>query len=749
MGFTNEILTGKDIASYKKIRKNQYIYDKINQDEVPEFLNRNWIIDKELKSSIRVKKEKNQRVQNIDNLWVLFANLGFDKINKFEKFSMQYSDCDEEIYKFDVFAADEETAIFVKYVDKNESNSLLDTIQDLSAITSRANSEIKKILGKGIVPIFIVFASDHVLTEIEKNNIAANSLHYFDDDMVNYYKNLQKHLGMSAKYQLQGNILQGKKVKNLKKVIPAIRGKMGGHTYYSFSIEPDNLLKIGYVLHQNNANKDDLPSYQRLIKKNRLVSISEFINRGRYFPNSILINFETRKELRFDLSKLQDEKQISKLGLLHLPQEYKSAYIIDGQHRLYAYANSKYKNDNTIPVVAFVNLEKSEQVKLFMEINENQKAVSKNLRTTLESYIYMDSEDLKKQRTAIGSKIAQKLGESEDSPLYGRVIIGENVKTKTCCLTLDMIKRAIEKSGYLNIYDRSGKLVKEGIFDFNDSLVTINTTYEFIKLALDKIKKGLETEWEKGEDNDGYISINVSISAYIKIILDLLIYEYQDINLIKYENLITLTNKIEKYLDIIITFLKELPSEDGLELRKTYGGNGVTRYWRTLQKAINSFDDNFIPDGYTKYWKDNDKRYNVESFEKIREIELYLKNSFKVKLNDYYGENWLIKGLPKKTYEKINKLASDKAYDEQREVNPWEECLLLIDYREIAIYTGNWDKLFSKDFTYPIKIGGDKKNKTKWLEKLNKIRNKNSHLYSVSEEDYKFIISVYDWLIKD
>ena len=32
---------------------------------------------------------------------------------------------------------------------------------------------------------------------------------------------------------------------------------MGGHTYYSFSIEPEKLLKIGYVLHklQNKAAK--------------------------------------------------------------------------------------------------------------------------------------------------------------------------------------------------------------------------------------------------------------------------------------------------------------------------------------------------------------------------------------------------------------------------------------------------------------------------------------------------------------
>ena len=42
---------------------------------------------------------------------------------------------------------------------------------------------------------------------------------------------------------------------------------MGGHTYYSFSIEPEKLLKLAYVLHRNEANSDMMPTYQRIIKK--------------------------------------------------------------------------------------------------------------------------------------------------------------------------------------------------------------------------------------------------------------------------------------------------------------------------------------------------------------------------------------------------------------------------------------------------------------------------------------------------
>lgn len=76
--------------------------------------------------------------------------------------------------------------------------------------------------------------------------------------------------------------------------MPAIQGKMGGYTYYSFSIEPEKLLKIGYVLHRSEANKNMMPTYQRLIKKKRLQEVRSFINDGGYFPNSIIISIDTK-----------------------------------------------------------------------------------------------------------------------------------------------------------------------------------------------------------------------------------------------------------------------------------------------------------------------------------------------------------------------------------------------------------------------------------------------------------------------
>ena len=116
---------------------------------------------------------------------------------------------------------------------------------------------------------------------------------------------LADHLGAAAKYQLLGALFAEQKIPNLEPTVPAIRGSMGGSLYYSFSIEPARLLKMAYVLHRNQANSELMPTYQRLIKKSRLKKVAEFVEEGGFFPNSIILNIETRKkkgDLRFDLA---------------------------------------------------------------------------------------------------------------------------------------------------------------------------------------------------------------------------------------------------------------------------------------------------------------------------------------------------------------------------------------------------------------------------------------------------------------
>ena len=51
-----------------------------------------------------------------------------------------------------------------------------------------------------------------------------------------------------------------------------------------------------------------MPTYQRIIKKQRLKEIRKFIDNKGFFPNSLIISIDTNgKKLRFDLATPQIE----------------------------------------------------------------------------------------------------------------------------------------------------------------------------------------------------------------------------------------------------------------------------------------------------------------------------------------------------------------------------------------------------------------------------------------------------------
>jgi hypothetical protein len=63
-----------------------------------------------------------------------------------------------------------------------------------------------------------------------------------------------------------------------------------------------------------------------------------------------------------------------------VPDIYKSAWIIDGQHRLYGYTElEEDERGSHLPFLAFENISIADETKIFADINSKQKSVSKKL----------------------------------------------------------------------------------------------------------------------------------------------------------------------------------------------------------------------------------------------------------------------------------------------------------------------------------------------------------------------------------
>mgnify|MGYP000088398650 FL=1 len=380
-----KLVSGNEIKTQLRTKKKDFVSESIlkkNEELLKDYYNNGWELEREFKTKVRLKKAKTHDVLFEDKVWTLFASLGFKVLNRNRKLEIPYDKNNPKLtQQIDVLAKDDESLIIVECKSTKEKNKKGDFKKELEAYKSKIEgirNSLKSIFPNQKLKFRFVFATENYA--ISDNDLKRldniNGIH-FDEEQIDYYSKMLRQIGIASKYQLLGNLFHDQEIPELDNKIPAIKGKMGGHTYYSFSIEPEKLLKIGYVLHRNKANINMMPTYQRIIKRARLKSIHNFIDEEKgYFPNSIIISLDSGKqnELHFEPANTQSKTSISKIGILHLPKRYRSAFIIDGQHRLYGYSNSMYKSSNSIPVVAFLNLEREEQVKLFMQINENQKA---------------------------------------------------------------------------------------------------------------------------------------------------------------------------------------------------------------------------------------------------------------------------------------------------------------------------------------------------------------------------------------
>ena len=142
----------------------------------------------------------------------------------------------------------------------------------------------------------LVFVWDLIPTENDLARAEQDGIIVFDEDDLRYYEEIVQHLGPAARYQFFANVMPGRKIPGLAISVPALRAKMGDHTYFSFSITPEYLLKVAYVSHRAKGKASDVNTYQRMIKKSRLKKIRDYISDNGIFPTNIVINLEQDTE---------------------------------------------------------------------------------------------------------------------------------------------------------------------------------------------------------------------------------------------------------------------------------------------------------------------------------------------------------------------------------------------------------------------------------------------------------------------
>ncbi|HOF66315.1 MAG TPA: DGQHR domain-containing protein [Candidatus Fermentibacter daniensis] len=511
-------------ASY--VKRNRFEEKTVNHADVENAKNEGWEVKRNNKVSIRMKRLKRHDKELEDRAWMLFRSMGYPVMNG-ENFHIHYIRDDGSIGKkqIDVYAEDSETALIVECKSR-ESRGRRTLQKDI--LETQA---LQKYIRKSIVAhhkgerrhkiIWIYITHNIIWSEPDLERASDARIKIITENELQYFETFVKHMGPAGRYQILGEFLQNEKVPGLAEIrLPAIRGTLGGDTFYAFVTKPRHLLKIAFINHQALNHPDGKPAYQRMISSSRIRDIGQFIKDGGYFPTNLLVNFVD--EPRFDLlENTENTDQNTRFGWLTLPKKYKSAWIIDGQHRLYGYSHlDDTYLDQSIFVIAFAKMDVHREADLFITINHKQKSVPRSLLVSLLADIRMGDSDPSTSLSALASAIIRSLNTSKTSPLGRRFALPDIPAEPGQNLTISEGVKGLKRTGLIGrIVD---KKILSGPMCGETDEETIKRASYIIDAYFTRIQLSVPDKWEAGKS--AYIATNPGFRAHLQVIAEVVQY---------------------------------------------------------------------------------------------------------------------------------------------------------------------------------------------------------------------------------
>lgn len=745
----------KKLASEFRLRRSPYNFRSVHQVDVENLVDKGWEVRKEgkYKTKLRQKKPHNQSLE--DRIWCLFYKMGYPQLSG-DGFCIEFDRDDGSTGKkqIDVFALDEETAFVIECKSKVERGrrSLQKDIQETVSLQNYIRQAIFRLFGKRPKPKVIwAYATNNIIwSEPDVNRANDGGIAIITENEHQYFEAFIKHLGPAGRFQILGEFLKGQKIPGLGEMrLPAIMGKIGGEKFYSFVATPRRLLKIAFINHQAFNHPDGRPAYQRMISSSRIKDINRFITHGGYFPTNILINFAQVPKFELITNKLNTDPNI-KFGWITLPSRYRSAWIIDGQHRLYGYSNlDEGFLDQSLFVLAFEKMKKRKEADLFITINHKQKSVPKSLLVSLLADLRLGDPDPRTALTALASAAIRTLNNDNTSPLFRRFAKPGLPAMPGQDLTISETEKGFNRAGLLGRAVHKTRL--PGPMSGSTDPDTIERTRQILNGYFEKVRSAHPGRWEAGRT--AYIAVNPGIRAHLMLIGDIITYlqhkknvDFIDLNEDQFINYICDVAKP------VFEYIARASDEEikGRFSRK-FGEGGVREYLYNLSEIIYERFDDFGSEEFQRYVTQKESDLVGEANQFIISLYQLMMDCVIQTLKEVHGTKILESGDPAYWEQGIeSRRVKDNAYKRQQEAKPdrrsrKEAYLEILDLKEIIQQPNNWHH-FSGAFNAPKP--GEKKGKkyyTSWMADFNELRRIPAHksaLRTYSDQDFEFL----DWL---
>lgn len=729
----------------------------VHPADVEEMLAKGWLVSRTGKRVVRVKQAKPHHQMLEDRAWCLLHLMRFSEISE-QAFSIKFRRATGTLgsKQIDAFACDHEVAIVVECKSRADRGrrSLQKDIGETAALQNYIRQAVYGHYSERPKPklIWLYVTSNIIWSEPDIERARDCGIYIVTENELNYFETFLKHMGPAGRYQLLGEFLKGQRIPAMGGTkVPAIRGTLGGQKFYSFVTSPRNLLKIAFVNHQALNHPDGRPAYQRMISSSRIKEIGEFISeKGGFFPTNILINFVDSP--RFDLiDNKENTDQNIKFGWLTLPSVYRSAWIIDGQHRLYGYSGLSDKFlDQSLFVLAFDKMDTFKEADLFITINHKQKSVPKGLLVALLADLRMGDADPKTALSALASAVVRRLNIDKSSPLFQRFAMPDVPPTPTQNLTISEAVNGLNRSNLL------GRVVRASIAPAALSGGTDDETIERARQILngyfEMIRLANPERWEAGRA--AFVCVNPGIRAHLMLIPEIIAY-------LSYKKIIDfLTMTPEEVVAEIVVIAKPLSdyfsSATDEDIKENYarkfGEGGVKEYLYNLCELIIAEHPDFGSEEFKRYIAQKESNVIDEANRFIMAFSETLMDCVIKVLKSRHGDRRTDSGEPAYwEFGVTSRRVLENAYKKQladstNRRKPKEAYLDIIDLKEIVETSDNW--LFFEpvfNIALPAEKKGSKKYHTAWIARFAEIRNIAAHknsLRTYTDEDLEFV----DWL---
>lgn len=733
----DNLFTHSDLASLARNRFKRAEKLSIAKEFSAKYIDEGWTIEREGERTFRISREKPHSKWLEDRVWSLLYKMQFSFLSGDGGaiLSTDHRSPSAPISQMDCIGIDSEVALAIECKSSlagGRRNQFQEELGKLSlsrkpfsaAVSRKYPQETKRHIG-------IIFAySGFTLSDNDKERASQANVLLLDEKDISYYESLVNHIGPAARYQFLADLFPGRIIDGLHVTVPAIKSKIGSKSCYTFSITPEYLLKLSFVSHRAKGKASDVDTYQRLLIKSRLKKIREYISDDGVFPTNIVVNFEPH---RLEFNKMAQDEHATGGGVagwLKIRPAYKTAWIIDGQHRLFAYSGHPRAASSFLSVLAFDGLEPSQQAKMFIDINAEQKKVQPSLLVELFAELHWNSAEPNKQLRAVISKALQRMSEDHDSAFFGRLRLADDESSDIRCITLTTVFEATLKAKLHIVREKDGKVVEFGPLHDTDPMTEVRRTAVVFDAWFGAIRNHATAWWDVGRGDGGGLAMNDSVSACIAVLGSVCVHLHpQKILHLSTQELVV---RLRPYAEALAKYLGGLDTQKRKNWRDLRGAQGRDIRMRECQEAIRKEIPEFQPAGLDEFLERSKSQNNAEAKQVITALETNLQEVIVSELKRRFPDDdaWWRNGVPQKIRLDVSTLMendNDKRGGREHYFN-------LIHYRKIA--ADNWD-LFRPLFGYKA-AGNSKEKQLSWLDFVNEKRNELYHassgIYIASDE---------------